>query len=177
MGRTRAGKETLVSELTERFSDTEIALVMDYQGLSVAEITQLRDGLAESGALCHVAKNTLVKKAIEGNEDWMQLETLLKGTNALLFAKGDVGSAIKAYQKFQKATKKTELRGGVFEGKLLSPEDIKAIGDLPSKEELIAQIAGAINGVATQLATGINEIPTGLARAIKALSEKEDAAA
>jgi large subunit ribosomal protein L10 len=176
MGRTRANKEQLVAELSEQLSDIDMALVMDFQGLSVAEITQLRDGLAESGALCKVTKNTLVKKAIAGNDDWAKLEGLLQGTNALLLARGDVGSAIKAYQKFQKATKKTELRGGVFEGKLLSQDDIKAIGDLPSKEELIAQIAGAINGVATQLATGINEIPTGLARALKAMSEKEDAA-
>lgn len=176
MGRTRANKEQLVVELSEQLSDIDMALVMDFQGLSVAEITQLRDGLAESGALCKVAKNTLVKKAIAGNADWEKLESMLQGTNALLLAKGDVGGAIKAYQKFQKATKKTELRGGVFEGKLLSQDDIKAIGDLPSKEELIAKIAGAINGVATQLATGINEVPTGLARALKAMAEKEDAA-
>ncbi|NJN32818.1 MAG: 50S ribosomal protein L10 [Synechococcales cyanobacterium RM1_1_8] len=176
MGRTRESKEQLVDKITQELAQAQMALVMDYQGLSVAEITQLRDGLAESGAICTVAKNTLVKKAIAGSEDWSELEQLLQGTNALLLAKGDVGSAIKAYQKFQKATKKTELRGGVFEGKLLSQDQIKAIGDLPSKEELIAQIAGAINGVATQLARGINEIPTGLARAIKALSEKEDAA-
>ena len=175
MGRTRESKEQLVEKITQELAEAQMALVLDYQGLSVAEITRLRDGLAESGAICTVAKNTLLRKAIAGSEHWSELEQLLKGTNALLLAKGDVGSAIKAYQQFQKATKKTELRGGVFEGKLLSQDQIKAIGDLPSKEELIAKIAGAINGVATQLATGINEVPTGLARAIKALSEKEAA--
>jgi large subunit ribosomal protein L10 len=98
MGRTRESKENLVNKITQELAEAQMALVLDYQGLSVAEITQLRDGLAESGAICTVAKNTLVKKAIAGNETWSELEQLLKGTNALLLAKGDVGSAIKAYQ-------------------------------------------------------------------------------
>ncbi|MBC7824944.1 MAG: 50S ribosomal protein L10, partial [Candidatus Parcubacteria bacterium] len=89
--------------------------------------------------------------------------------------KDDLGGAIKAYQDFQKASKKTEIRGGVMDGKLLTEADLKAIAELPSKEQLLAQIAGAINGVATQLAVGINEVPSGLARAIKQISEKESA--
>ncbi len=175
MGRTRSSKEGVVAELKTQLEDTQMAIVMDYQGLSVAEISELRNRLRESGATCKVAKNTFMQKAIDGNENWASLSGLLKGSNAFLLVKEDLGGAIKAYQKFQKDIKKSELRGGVFEGKVMSTNDIKAIGDLPSKEELIAQIAGAINGVATQLATGINEVPTGLARAIKAMSEKEDA--
>ncbi|MEB3171200.1 MAG: 50S ribosomal protein L10, partial [Synechococcaceae cyanobacterium] len=68
-------------------------------------------------------------------------------------------------------SKKSETKGGLFEGKLLSQDDIKAIGDLPSKEVLMAQIAGAINGVATKLAVGINEVPSGLARALRQHAE------
>ena len=101
------------------------------------------------------------------------MNELLKGSNAFLLVKEDIGSAIKAYQAFQKASKKTEVRGGVMEGKLLSESDVKALGDLPSKEQLMAQIAGAINGVATKLAVGINEVPGSLARALKAYAEKD----
>ncbi|NJR68124.1 MAG: 50S ribosomal protein L10 [Synechococcales cyanobacterium CRU_2_2] len=175
MGRTRSNKEGVVAELKSQLEGTQMAIVMDYQGLSVADISELRNRLRESGATCKVAKNTFMQKAIDGDENWAGLSSLLKGSNAFLLVKDDLGGAIKAYQKFQKDTKKSELRGGVFEGKVMTTKDITAIGDLPSKEELIAQIAGAINGVATQLATGINEVPTGLARAIKALSEKEEA--
>lgn len=173
MGRTRANKESVVAELKSQLEETQMAIVMDYQGLSVGEISDLRNLLRESGATCKVTKNTFMQKAIDGNEEWAGMSDLLQGSNAFLLLKDDLGGAIKAYQKFQKATKKSELRGGVFEGKPMSLDDIKAIGDLPSKEELIAKIAGAINGVATQLATGVNEVPTGLARAIKAMSEKE----
>ncbi|MFN8951519.1 MAG: 50S ribosomal protein L10, partial [Aphanizomenon sp.] len=75
---------------------------------------------------------------------------------------------------FQKATKKTEIRGGVMEGRVLSEADVKALGDLPSKEQLMGQIAGAINAVATKLAVGINEVPSSLARALQAIAEKEN---
>jgi Ribosomal protein L10 len=85
----------------------------------------------------------------------------------------DIGGAIKAYQEFQKVSKKTELRGGVMEGRVLKEADVKALADLPSKEQLMAQIAGAINGVATKLAVGINQVPTSIARGLKAYAEKD----
>jgi large subunit ribosomal protein L10 len=89
--------------------------------------------------------------------------------------KGDLGAALKAYQDFQKASKKTELRGGVMEGRALTQAEVKAIADLPSKEQLIAQIAGGINGLATKIAFGVKEVPSMLARGIKAISEKQAA--
>lgn len=152
-----------------------MAFVVDYQGLTVAEITDLRNRLEASNSVCKVTKNTLMRRAIADADDWQPLTELLKGTNAFVLVKDDPGSAIKAYQAFQKDTKKTELRGGLLEGRLLSSDELKAIGDLPSKEVLIAQIAGAINGVATKLAVGIKEVPNSLARGIKAVSEQTDA--
>jgi large subunit ribosomal protein L10 len=82
---------------------------------------------------------------------------------------------IKAYQGFQKETKKTELRGGVMEGRALSKSEVEAIGNLPSKEQLMAQIAGGLNAITTKIAFGIKEVPASLARGIKAVSEKEAA--
>ena len=79
--------------------------------------------------------------------------------------------ALFAVQTFQKELKKSETKGGLFEGKLLSQDEIKAIADLPSKEQLMAQIAGAINAVATKVAVGINEVPSGMARALKQHAE------
>ncbi len=175
MGRTLAGKKQLVSEMKDLLGKTQMAIVMDYAGLTVAETTDLRTRLFEKGATCKVAKNTLVQKAIDGDENWMALSELLKGTNAFILVQDDLGGAIKAYKEFQKVSKKSEIRGGILEGKVLTPKQVDAIGDLPSKEQLMAQIAGAINGVATKLAIGINEIPTSLARAVKAVSEKDAA--
>jgi large subunit ribosomal protein L10 len=173
MGRTLASKQQIVEELKGLLSEAEMALVLDFKGLSVKEMTDLRTRLQAANGVCKVTKNTLMRRAIDGDSTWANLDSLLSGTNAFVLVKGDVGGAVKAIQAFQKESKKSETKGGLFEGKLLSQADIKAIGDLPSKEVLMAQIAGAINAVATKVAVGINEVPSGLARALKQVSEGE----
>lgn len=188
MGRTLANKQEIVAELKGMLGETQLALVIDYKGLSVAEITDLRNRLREKGAVCKVTKNTLMRIAVEEDETWKPMTQFLKDSSAFLLVKDDLGGAIKAYQGFQKDTKKTQLRGGVMEGRALSSDDLEAITNLPSKEELIARIAGAINAiptklavgtkaVPTKLAVGINEVPASLVRAIKAVSEQEQDAA
>ncbi len=171
MGRTLENKQQIVKELKELLSEAEMALVLDYQGLSIKEMSDLRTRLRESNGVCKVTKNTLMRRAIDGNSAWTDLNSLLKGTNAFVLVKGDVGGAVKALQSFQKETKKSETKGGLFEGKLLTHDEIKAIGDLPSKEVLMAQLAGAINALATKVAVGINEVPSGLARSLKQHAE------
>lgn len=177
MGRTLEDKQAMVAEIKETLSQSQLAVVIDYKGLSVAEITDLRKRLFSTGAVCKVTKNTLMRIAVEGDPNWEPMTQFLKESSAFLLVKDDVGGALKAYQDFQKASKKTELRGGVMEGRALSQADVKAIADLPSKEQLMAQIAGAINGVTTKLAVGINEVPASLARAIQAIADKEKEAA
>ena len=171
MGRTLESKQQIVDELKGLLGEAEMALVLDFKGLSIKEMSDLRIRLQASEGVCKVTKNTLMRRAIDGNTAWANLDSLLTGSNAFVLVKGDVGGAVKAVQSFQKDTKKSEVKGGLFEGKLLSEKDIKAIGDLPSKEVLMAQIAGAINAVATKLAVGINEVPSGLARALKQHAE------
>ncbi|WP_017653822.1 50S ribosomal protein L10 [Fortiea contorta] len=173
MGRTIEDKKEIVADLKETLNVSTLALVIEYQGLTVAEITDLRRRLRPSGAVCKVTKNTLMGIAIQDDQKWQPMSELLKGSSAFLLVKDDFGSAIKAYQDFQKATKKTELRGGVMEGRLLKEPDVKALGDLPSKEQLIAQIAGAINALATKIAVGINEVPSSLARSLQAVAKGE----
>lgn len=184
MGRTLENKKEIVAEIKGLLGESQLALVIDYKGLSVAEITDLRNRLREKGAVCKVTKNTLMRIAVEEDDTWKPMTQFLKDSSAFLLVKEDLGGAIKAYQSFQKDTKKTELRGGVMEGRALSSDDLEAITNLPSKEELIARIAGGIKAiptklakgtkaVPTKLAVGINEIPSSLVRAIKAVSEKE----
>ncbi len=186
MGRTYENKQAIVAELKALLEESQLALVIDYKGLSVAEISDLRNRLREKGAVCKVTKNTLMRIAVEDNNNWKAMTQFLKESSAFLLVKEDVSGAIKAYQAFQKDTKKTELRGGVMEGHAFSPSDLEAITNLPSKEELMARIAGAINAVPTKLARGtkavptklakgIQEVPASLVRAIKAISEKDAA--
>jgi large subunit ribosomal protein L10 len=184
MGRTLEDKQAIVADLKEQLSQTQLAIVIDYKGLSVAEITDLRNRLRPTGTICQVMKNTLMGVAIEGNATWEPMEQFLKGANAFLLVKEDLPGAVKAYQEFQRVTKKTELRGGVMQGMALDEAGIKAVIELPSKEELIARIARAINAVPTRLAVGVNAVPTKVAvginavptklvRALKAVSEKD----
>lgn len=173
MSRTIEEKQAMVAQIKEDLSESQLALVIDYQGLTVTEITDLRQRLRPTGTVCQVAKNTLMGIAIKGQDNWQPMTELLKGSSAFLLVKDDFSGAIKAYQDFQKASKKTELRGGVMEGRLLREADVKALGDLPSKEQLMAQIAGALNALATKIAVGINEVPTSLGRSIKAVSEQD----
>jgi large subunit ribosomal protein L10 len=177
MGRTLENKQAIVTELKEALSASQLAFIVDYQGLSVAEITDLRNRIRPIGGTCKVTKNTLMHLAVDGDENWQAMQPLLKGTSAFLLVGEEVGAAVKAYKEFQKATKKTELRGGVMEGRALTKEQVEALGDLPSKDQLYAQIAGALNALATKIAVGVKEVPASLARGIQAVSEKDGEAA
>ena len=122
-----------------------------------------------------------------GKEDTklQPIKQYIQDSLVFLLVDEELKDAITAYEAFQKATKKTKIRGGVLEGQALTIDEIKALKDLPSKQELMARIAGGINAVATKLATGINQVPTklatginevpnSLARAIQAVSQKEE---
>jgi large subunit ribosomal protein L10 len=172
MGRTLANKQEIVAGLKKDLSEATMVAVINYQGLTVAEITDLRRRIRPKGGLCTVTKNTLMGKAIADDTNWKALEPLLSGSSAFLVLKDDIGGAIKAYHEFQKATKKTELHGGVMEGKILSGLEVKAIGDLPPKEQLMAQIAGALNSVTAKIAIGVKEVPSSIARGLQSYVDK-----
>lgn len=188
MGRTLANKKEIVGEIQDLLKEAQLAFVIDYQGLTVAEITNLRNRLRPKGAVCKITKNTLMRIAVEGDRNWEPMTEFLKDSSAFVLVKEDFGGAIKEYQAFQKEAKKTTLRGGVMEGQALTEDQVKAITELPTKEELMARLAGAIKAmptrvavgvkaVPTKLAVGINEVPASLSRAIKAVSEQgQDAA-
>ncbi|MBD2774791.1 50S ribosomal protein L10 [Iningainema tapete] len=184
MSRTIEEKREIVAELKELLSQSQLALVIDYQGLSVAEITDLRRRMRSTGTVCKKTKNTLMRIAVDGDSKWQPMTEFLKGSSVFLLVQEDMKGAIKTYEEFQKATKKTELRGGVFDGQALTLADVKALTELPTKEELMARLAGGIKAIPTKLAVGLNAVPTKLAvgikevpgslvRAIKAVSEKE----
>ncbi|MCU0568480.1 MAG: 50S ribosomal protein L10 [Oculatellaceae cyanobacterium Prado106] len=173
MGRTLEDKKSIVAELKETLSESTLAVVIDYRGLTVAEMTDLRKRLRPSGGECKVTKNTLMKIAIADDANWQPLSAICKESAAFLLLKDDIGASLKAYQDFQKASKKSTIMGGAMEGRLLSEDQVKAIADLPSKEQLMAQIAGAINSVTAKIAIGVNQVPSGLARALQAVADKE----
>ena len=148
--------------------------VVDACGLTVKETEVLRRAIRESGAIMKVYKNTVMKKAL-AELDLANLDSILEGPSAFVFCGEDVAAAAKAVTEFAKENKKLEVKGGMMDGAFVGAEDVKAIASLPSKEVLIAQIAGAISGVARGLAVCINGVPSGLARALQQLADQKAA--
>ena len=185
MGRTLANKKEIVADLKGLLDKSTLAIVIDYEGLSVAQITDLRNRMRPTGTVCKRTKNTLMRIAVEEDTQWKPMTQYLQDSSVFLLVEEELKDAIKAYEDFQKATKKTKIRGGVLEGQALTVDEIKALKELPSKQELMARIAGGINAVATRLAVGVNQVPTklgrginqvpsSLARALQQVSQKED---
>ena len=144
-------------------------------GLTDKDIQALRTAIRESGASLKVYKNTLMHIALE-ESNLPTLDDMLAGPSAFVFAGNDVAAAAKAVKTFAKANKNLEIKGGLMEGEQVSAAQVEAIASLPSREELLAQIAGAISGVARGLAVALNGVPSGLAQVTKAVADQKEAA-
>ncbi len=139
----KPGKVEAVKEITADLKSTDVYYFVDYRGLTFAEATELRARLAKVDASLRVVKNTLAKRAaadvgIEGLDD------LLKGPTAIAYCHGDPVRVAKTIQDFIKEKKKAAIRGGKLESTLLTTADIEVLATLPSRDQLIAQLVGAL---------------------------------
>lgn len=167
-------QETLV-KVKEDLTDLSAMWIVDYRGLTVKEIQALRSAIREAGASMKVYKNTLMRIALIEAE-LPTLDDMLEGPSAFVFAGEDVAAAAKAVKNFAKDNENLEIKGGLMDGKAVSADEVKAIASLPSREELMAKIAGAISGVSRGLAVAINGVPSGVAQAVNAVAGQKDAA-
>ncbi|HEY9687062.1 MAG TPA: 50S ribosomal protein L10 [Coleofasciculaceae cyanobacterium] len=144
MGKLAQKKET-VSQLKAVLDKATIAIVADYRGLTVGELTELRRELLKEQAQFTVAKNTLTIHALEGT-GMQVLNDVLKGPTALLLGQADQVAPVKVLTTFLSKNKKAnEIRGGYLDGKLLSPAEVEQLAKLPPLEELRGKLVGAIN--------------------------------
>ena len=148
--------------------------VIDYRGLTVKESQELRRSLREVGAEMKVYKNNIVRIALEKAE-MPAIDECLKGTVACVFYENDPAAAAKAVKEAQKKLKKIEFRGAIVDGAVLDADQAVAIADLPSKEQLLGQIAGLISGFSRDIAVCVNGVASGLARSIQQVSEQKAA--
>lgn len=149
--------------------------VVDYRGLTVKQAQQLRRDIRAAGAHMTVYKNTLMCLALSAAE-LPTMDDILEGPNAFVFAKDDPAAAAKAIKTFAKNNQSLVIKGGLMEGAQVDAAQVEAIASLPSREELMGMLAGAIAGVARGLAVTINGVPQGLAQAISQVSEQKPAA-
>ena len=171
---TKAFKNEKVEHFKKQFENAKVAVVTDYRGYSVEEITDLRRKLQKSDADYTVTKNTLCKLASKGTS-FESIEELMSGPTAIAFGFGDEVSAAKVVANFIKENKKGEIKGAVLDGKVLSADEAKKLALLPSKEELYAKMLGCINSPASGIANSVNAVMSSLVRAVAAVRDQKQA--
>jgi large subunit ribosomal protein L10 len=168
-----AQKELIVSELRDIVGRSSGAILTEYRGLTVAEVTDLRKRLRAADAEYHIVKNTLFKIAV-GDEAGAQLDTLLAGPTAIVFSRSDIVAPTKAMLDFLREIKKPEikLKGGWIDGKIYNVEQVTALSKLPPREQLVAQLIGSLNAPASNLVGTLNNIIGEFVRTVQAIADK-----
>jgi large subunit ribosomal protein L10 len=172
----RAIKEATVAELTERFQTSSGAVLTEYRGLTVAQVKELRQALGED-ATFSVVKNTLTKLAAKDAGVSEDFSALLVGPSAIAFVGGDVVQAAKGLRDFSKANPLLVIKGGVLEGKALTPAEITKLADLEPRDVLLAKLAGAMKASMAGAAATFSALPVQMARLLAALEAKKADAA
>src|SRR5665213_2042354 len=172
MNKVRTAKVATVDELKAKVEGTSTAVVTEYRGMTVAEISTLRRQLRTLDADYKVFKNTLVRRAIEGTSV-ASLDEFLVGPTAIAFVNGDVSAVAKALRDFARATPTLIVKGGVLDGKLLSLKDLTALADLPSRDVLLARFAGLLASPLATMAGLLKAIPQNFAYGLSALIDSK----
>jgi large subunit ribosomal protein L10 len=166
-------KAAVIEEITERFRTSSAAVLTEYRGLTVAQLTQLRRSLGE-GSSYAVVKNTLTKRAAQ-EVGYTDLVDQLNGPTAIAFIQGDPVEAAKAIRDFARANPLLVVKGGVVEGRAVDAREVTRLADVESREVLLAKLAGAMKGNLTK-AAGLFQAPLSqVARLAAALQEKKAA--
>ncbi|MCW2913685.1 MAG: ribosomal protein [Actinomycetia bacterium] len=169
----RADKAAAVAELKTEFESSNGAVLTEYRGLTVAQLTELRHNLGANAKFA-VVKNTLTKIAARDAGVDEGLDELLQGPSAIAFVKGDVVEAAKGLRDFAKANPLLVIKGGVIDGKSMTSADIAKLADLESREVLLAKLAGAMKASMAGAAATFNALPTQMALLADALRAKRE---
>ena len=170
-----AEKVAAVAELTERFRSSSGAVLTEYRGLTVAQLAELRRSLGDDATFA-VVKNTLTKIAVTDAGLSDQLSSLLAGPSAVAFVDGNVVEAAKGLRDFAKANPLLVIKGGVLDGKAISPAEIIKLADLEPRDVLLAKLAGAMKASLAGAAATFNALPVQMAQLAEALRAKRAAA-
>ena len=172
VGEPRAEKVAVVEEVRTRLSAASAAILTEYRGLKVAELEVLRRSLREAGGEYKIYKNTLVRFAtrelgLDG------VEGLLEGPTAIAFADADVPAVAKALRDFSRTNPLLVVKGGVMGTSVLTAQDATALADIPSRDVLLARLAGLMAAPLQQFASLLQALPRNLAYGLKALIDEK----
>ena len=150
-------KKAVVDALTEKLKGATAAVFVDYKGITVAQDTELRRQFREASVEYSVVKNTLTRFAAK-NAGYNAFDEVLNGTTSMACTTGDPIAPARIVCEFAKANKILEIKGGLIEGKVLSVDELKSFGDLPSKDALVAQVLGTFLAPISSLAVVLDQI-------------------
>jgi large subunit ribosomal protein L10 len=175
MDNPRPEKVAVVDEVRSRLQRADAVIVTEYRGLKVKDLAALRRSIAPLGAEYRVYKNTLVR--IAASDGLEGLASLLTGPTALAFVEGDAAAVTKTLREFSRANPLLLIKGGLLGGSVIGPEATVALADLPSREVLLARLAGAFAAPLQNLAGLFAAVPRNFAYGLSALKDKRSAEA
>ena len=150
-------KEEKVNELAEKIKSAKLVLLTDYRGINVSDVTALRNSVREANAEYKVIKNNIIKRALDANGE-SGLDSVLEGPTAVIMSEDDYLTPLKAIYKFAKDNEFYKIKGGVVEGKILSAEELITLAKLPSRQELLGMLAGALLGNISKVAVALDQV-------------------
>ena len=150
-------KEEEVNALAEKIKSAKFVLLTDYRGITVEDVTSLRNTLRDTKAEYKVIKNNIIRRALDANGE-SELDEALEGPVALVIGKDDYLAPSKVIYNFTKDHDFYKIKGGIIEGKVMTAEEIIILAKLPSRQELLAKLAGALLGNITKLAVALDQV-------------------
>ena len=150
-------KEEEVKALAEKFKTANLILLTDYRGITVEDVTGLRNTLRDAKAEYKVIKNNIVKRALNANGE-KELDSVLEGPTAVIMTEGDYLEPLKAVYQYAKDNDFYKIKGGIVEGKVMSVEEMITLAKLPSRQELLGMLAGALLGNISKVAIALDQV-------------------
>lgn len=170
---SKENKQEIINQINERFKANPSMFVLEYKGLTVKELENVRKNLKQTNSELKIVKNTLLKKAaIDTDAD--QLNDLFIGSTAIGFCSEDSASALKVFVKSAKEYEQLNIKGGLLEGKVVGLDEIEKISKLPSRIELIAQFMGLLNSPMSYFLYSLQNMQTKFLYTLEALKEKKE---
>ena len=152
-----AEKKAKVEALAKELKEAKVVILADYRGITVSDVTKLRADLREAKAEYKVIKNNIIRRALDANGD-SELNEQLEGPVALIISNEDYAQPSKIVYNFTKDHDFYKIKGGIVEGKIMSADEIVTLAKLPSRQELLAKLAGALLGNITKLAIALDQV-------------------
>ncbi len=175
MSLTLDEKKAVVAEVSEKLSGAQAAMLAEYRGLSVAQMTTLRRKAHDSQVYLRVVKNTLARRAVEGTS-FECLKDQMSGPLAFAVS-GDPVAVAKILSEFAKENDALKIKAGAMSGKLMSLDQIQALAVLPGREQLLAQLLGTMQAPVQKFVQTLNEVPAKFVRALAAVRDAKANAA